>query len=780
MGRIRIARDRRLGRTVAIKELLHPAAALRSRFELEARITAKLQHPAIVNVLEAGRWPDGEPFYAMKLVDGQPLSKMITGRRSLEARLSLLPNVIAVVDALAYAHDRRVIHRDLKPSNILIGEYGETVVIDWGLAKDLGEQAEAGADAHDAVRAATDAQTVAGSVMGTPAYMPLEQAAGEPVDMRADVYALGAILYHMLAGQPPYSGITSDETIRAVVDAPAVSLASRAPEAPPDLVAIVNKAMARTPDARYPSAKELGADLKRFQTGQLVGAHRYSPWQLVRRWLRRHRVAVTVAGIAAMLLVGVAGVSVHRIMAAEATAIHERDIAEQRRADVEDVMGFMLGDLGAKLQSFGKVPLLDDVARKAVAYYDRNAPTTARQLRERAVALSLVGDVLYQQNDLDHALCQHRIAATLLTAQQISDPAQAADDLLSREHGRIGDLLLRRGDLEGTSAQYQAALASAQRAARDGAPQHQQALAMAFDQLGQLEVSRGEPRRGLEDLRKAWAITQRLLASDPGGVAWLKDAWSEHAAIGDALLRLGDPAAAASEHQAALDVADRWAAADPKSAEPLRERSISTDRLAELARLRGDIPGALARYRTGLAIAETLAARDPSSAYLQRDVAVSHATIARVLQDQHDATGALHELDAALAITERLAASDPTNATWQQDVAFMHVLRGELLRDRDDDAAIRELRAGIAAVERVIAVAPSNVAAIRLQYNAYDDLGGALAARQAWGPALDAYRAGVAAAQRLVTLDPKDERARQDLADAREDYADAERRAQKR
>ena len=139
MGRIMFARDRRLGRSVAIKELLLESGELRARFEREARITAKLQHPAIVNLLEAGTWPNGEPFYVMKLVTGESLEKVIAERPTLDTRLALLPNVIAAVDALAYAHNMRVIHRDLKPANVLVGEFGETVVIDWGMAKDLAD-----------------------------------------------------------------------------------------------------------------------------------------------------------------------------------------------------------------------------------------------------------------------------------------------------------------------------------------------------------------------------------------------------------------------------------------------------------------------------------------------------------------------------------------------------------------------------------------------------------------------------------------------------------------
>ena len=130
MGRIFTARDRRLGRPVAVKEVLVQAEAFVARFEREAKLTARLQHPGIVTIYEAGRWPSGEQFYAMRLVSGRPLENVIAETATLQERLALLPRVLAIAEALAYAHAERIIHRDLKPANVLVGDFGETVVID--------------------------------------------------------------------------------------------------------------------------------------------------------------------------------------------------------------------------------------------------------------------------------------------------------------------------------------------------------------------------------------------------------------------------------------------------------------------------------------------------------------------------------------------------------------------------------------------------------------------------------------------------------------------------
>lgn len=334
IGVIRRAHDHRTGRDVAIKELLVPSRRAQLRFEREARITAQLQHPSIVPVYEVGHWPDGSLFYAMKIVAGRPLDEVVSEALDADARLALVPRILPAVEAIAYAHEHGVIHRDLKPANILLGKYGETVVIDWGLAARISSSSEE----------QVGFITQEGYVIGTPSYMSPEQATGASVDARTDVYALGALLYHALSGQAPYVGKSAEEVLDGLLAGPPMALSERAPSTPPDLVSIVEKAMARCTSDRYADAGELARDLEAFTTGRLVSAYSYTSWELVVRFVRKNR-ALTAAVVALLLfaLVGVGAiVSANRVSerqrlraeAAERLALVEERTAHERLAHV--------------------------------------------------------------------------------------------------------------------------------------------------------------------------------------------------------------------------------------------------------------------------------------------------------------------------------------------------------------------------------------------------------------------------------------------------------------
>jgi hypothetical protein len=326
MGRVVEAFDTQLGRTVAFKEVLAAGGdGLARRFRREVQITAKLEHASIVPLYDAGTLPDGRPYYVMRRVTGRPLDELIARAHALPDRLALLPNVLAAIDAVAHAHKRGVIHRDLKPSNILVGELGETVVIDWGLAKVIGE-AEPASD--DAPPPSESLHTQVGSVFGTPGFMAPEQARGDELGPSGDVFALGATLYHVMAGRPPLKGTSATEVIASTLQHEIAPLTTVCPGAPAELATIIDKALAFEAGARYADASELAEDVRRFLTGQLVGAHRYTRWQRLARFARRHRAVLSVSALAAAAVAVLAWVGVARIMT-------ERDAAQRARAEAE-------------------------------------------------------------------------------------------------------------------------------------------------------------------------------------------------------------------------------------------------------------------------------------------------------------------------------------------------------------------------------------------------------------------------------------------------------------
>ena len=328
MGKILSARDRRLRRDVVIKVTRQQGQLVDPRFEREALITARLQHPSIVRVYEAGILSDGRAFYAMERVRGRSLEVVLEETTTIAERLALLPHAIAVADAIAYAHSEGVLHRDLKPSNVLVGPFGETVVIDWGLAKDLRAAEIPVVESEARASSSSDGSlTQHGSVLGTPSYMAPEQARGEAVDERTDIYALGTLLYTLLTGAPPHRGQSTAEVIDAVATGKRMSIARRDPSVPAELATIVEHAMAHAPGDRYRSAKTLADELRQFAAGKLVASHQYGLWQLLKRWLWRHRITASVAAFAVVILAVTLMLSFRQLREERAEAERAKDDA---------------------------------------------------------------------------------------------------------------------------------------------------------------------------------------------------------------------------------------------------------------------------------------------------------------------------------------------------------------------------------------------------------------------------------------------------------------------
>lgn len=330
LGEVFVARDTELNRDVALKEIQSRFADnsdSRSRFLLEAEVTGGLEHPGIVPVYGLGQYADGRPFYAMRFIQGDSLKEAIeqfhrqhaaaknvtSGEVGVEFR-KLLGRFIDVCEAIEYAHSRGVLHRDLKPGNIMLGKYGETLVVDWGLAKVVGRAEQhkvSGETTLSPDSGSGSARTQMGSAVGTPAFMSPEQAAGnlDEIGPTADVYSLGATLYYLLTGNAPIQAKNITEALRFVqagTISPPRQIRRNIPAA---LDAICMKAMALKITERYASAASLAQEIEKWLADEPVQAHRETLPSRSARWLRKHRAWATSGIVTLLMLSTIATVS---------------------------------------------------------------------------------------------------------------------------------------------------------------------------------------------------------------------------------------------------------------------------------------------------------------------------------------------------------------------------------------------------------------------------------------------------------------------------------------
>jgi serine/threonine-protein kinase len=448
LGAVFVALDGELHREVALKQILDHHAddpMSRQRFVLEAEITGGLEHPGIVPVYGLGTYADGRPYYAMRFIRGESLKQAVDrfhaagwgerseahrdahrkadrkshrnadrsvgledsthptseplsdpGRRSLELRM-LLRRFIDVCNAIHYAHSRGVLHRDVKPGNIIVGKYGETLVVDWGLAKPLG-RSEVPGEERMLAPAATggSSETLPGSALGTPAYMSPEQARGDldRVGPRSDVYSLGATLYYLLCGKSPFEGDDAGTVLRAVREGRFAAPRQWDISIDKALEAICVKAMSLAPEDRYPTAKDLAGDIERWMADEPVSARKEPARDRLARWGRRHRTLVAAAAVLLLSTVAALALGLYAVGREQRETRAQRDRAEQAlaaesrarkrtRAALDEMSSRVIEDLMARTAAPKLEPEQEDFLRKALDFYGEFAAETGNDVEVR-------------------------------------------------------------------------------------------------------------------------------------------------------------------------------------------------------------------------------------------------------------------------------------------------------------------------------------------------------------------------------------------------------------
>ncbi len=692
MGRVLLVHDTHIGRDIALKELLPERTGstasgatpqtnpILARFVQEARITGQLEHPAIVPVYELGYRADGTLYYTMKLVRGRTLAKALRECNGLRDRMALLPHFVNLCQAIAYAHSRKVIHRDLKPGNVMVGEFGETVVIDWGLAKIKGRQDDAReamsetiqvfrlGEAHDA------AKTQEGLAMGTPAYMAPEQARGDldNVGERSDVYALGAVLYELLTGRPPYTGKSSREIIEQVLTQDPVSAETIESDAAPELAAICRRAMRRDPADRYATAKELAEEVSRFLSGSLVAAYDYSTKETVQRFVNRHKAILSTAAAGLVVIFAVGIMYNIRLLSKNAElensvtqAIAAREEADDARLEASAAL--MLAEENFQVAGLAIDRLFTDVSESEFLAAPGASPVRNKLLR---------GSLAYYQQ--------------LADALSTKAPSPEMQQNLAEAYLRLADVAHSVGEDDEALRSYtdaQAFLATLTAEQPDNT-QYLGLQARALHELAILQEDQGRLDEAMQSNEQALALRQGLADLDPENPKHKRGLADSYNNLAVLYKSQGNLTKAAEYSQKALDQRGQLVLANSDDLALRTEYAVSLGNHGLLKEEEGLTFEALDSFMKALKVQDELVTNNPGDPDLLEVQARTQANVANLHYDEDRYDEAARWIGDAVISFERLSTIYPAMVEYQTDLASGLTTQGLVYRklDRLDDA----------------------------------------------------------------------------------------------
>ncbi len=809
LGAVFVALDEELHREVALKQILDKHAGdpvSRARFLLEAEITGSLEHPGIVPVYGMGTYANGRPFYAMRFIKGDSLKEAIdrfhgeagrvsAGRHSAESRGAdatplafrrLLRRFHDVCNAIDYAHSRGVLHRDIKPGNVIVGAYGETLVVDWGLAKATGQTDPGEASGEQPLApssASGSAETLPGRALGTPSYMSPEQAEGdlEHLGPRSDVYSLGATLYYLLTGRPPFEGelgavlsavkrgeFTQPRQVDATVDQA--------------LEAICLKAMALRPAERYASPKALADDLERWMADEPVSAWREPLSRRGRRWAKRHRTAVTATAVA--LLAGVFGLSAVLVVQTQAKADIAQALGRETRANtalasandeltrsqaavqarydlaVEAIKTFHTGvseDFLLKEEKFKE--LRDRLLTSASDFYGKLGALLGQETglaSRRALAAAnfeLAGLTAKVGRNADALATHQSVLAARRTLASQPGAGTAAEVDVGCSLTEVAGLLESAGKTDQALASYREAEAVLSRLTAES-PQAHAALAACRSRMGGFLTTIGKDDEALAAYRLSRTDQEALAAGSGASAEARRDLGDTINRIGRLLSNTGRPREAETEFRHALAIRQQLVEEYPATSDFRSSLAATHNNLGLLLSQTGRPAEGEAEQRRALAIRQDLADENPAVSVFREHVAASHFNLGMLFQGNGRPADAEAEQRKALAIHQELAEQNPGVTKFQSALANTHVNLGRLLSKQGNTReAEAEYRQGLA-IQHALAERNPAVTGFRSSLALiHVNLGVLLA--ESGRPAEAEFRAALAIQQELARHNPE-------------------------
>lgn len=807
LGTVFVAMDEQFNREVALKEIRTEYSDLdesQQRFFQEAIINGGLEHPGIVPVYAMGRNSDGKPYYAMRFIRGEslkrqlrrlhPKSKPIRWNDSERANLHrLLNHFVDSCNAIAYAHSRGIIHRDIKPSNIMIGKFGETLVVDWGLAKAVGREGSTIREVDEATLipasssksgSSSTFETRIGQAIGTPQYMSPEQACGNVarIGKASDVFNLGATLYELLTGRAPYKGeqfdaiengdFASPRQINATIDNA--------------LESICLKAMSKLPEDRYDSAEDLAADVEAWQADLAIEAHRDSAVQASRRWMRKNQSIVTGALAAAvMFAVGLGGLAVivsqsnSRLQKANEAAIEARDLASENETLADEQSRVALDALNAIV--FNVQSKLKDVPAASAARRQllRSALDGLSRVSDRirfqegvernqAQALMELGDVFISIGD-DPALGTALEKGTTLLEQATS----MRETLLTESNGDADikrDLcnslvkLVKAYELSGRSELIAPRLdqlleLSESLVEQEAEVENLLVLANTHQSVGDFKFMTGASADALNEFQQASSIIEGQLSNAsselrPDVVRLLAESLGRQ---GNTRLRLGSPEIAESDFRKCIALISDL---EVDASETFGKQRLLSKFMINVGRSlfeQRKLDEALEQYKAAFLIREAAAQLDGANAQVQSELANSHSRLGEVYLHQREFEKSLASYEAARSIVLKLANADSTNTDFQLllSQAFTNVAGAHFSMHNLEDSLKNHQRAREIS-EKLVLQDSNNANIVRDLAVTWLNIGLAYNRLKENEESITAFKNSIDACSRLYEIDPDD------------------------